>query len=176
MSAARGIAIAPAMRADLPTVLRLMRALAVYEKLEHVFVAREADLDDALFGPHPVAEAFLGSLDGAAVGYALVFTTFSTFAGRRCMWLEDLFVEPAVRGKGVGKALLVHLAALSAGRGYARLEWNVLDWNEPSIGFYKSLGAVPMDEWTTFRLAGDALASVARLSVPGAAGTTPASG
>jgi len=175
LSSARGIEIAPAMRADLPTVHRLMRALAVYEKLEHVFVASEADLDDALFGPHPVAEAFLGLLDGAAVGYALVFTTFSTFAGRRCMWLEDLFVEPAVRGKGVGKALLVHLAALSVERGYARLEWNVLDWNEPSIGFYKSLGAVPMDEWTTFRLVGDALAGVARLS-GGAAGTAPGSG
>jgi GNAT superfamily N-acetyltransferase len=138
-----------------------MRGLAVYERLEHAFVATESDLDDALFGPHPAAEALLGRLDGRAVGYALAFTVYSTFAGRRCLWLEDLFVEPAARGHGVGKALLVRLAQIAVERGCARLEWNVLDWNEPAIGFYQGLGAVPMDEWTTMRLAGEALARVA---------------
>jgi len=155
------VEIVPARREDLALVHRLMQGLAIYERLEHAFVASEADLADALFGERPVAEAFLGQLDGKAVGYALVFSTYSTFAGRRCLWLEDLFVEPAARGHGVGKALLVRLARLAVERGNARLEWNVLDWNEPAIGFYKSLGAVPMDEWTTMRLAGDALRHVA---------------
>jgi len=157
----RRVEIAPATAADVPLVHGLMHGLAVYEKLEPVFVATESDLADALFGPRPAVEAFLGWLDGRAVGYALVFTTYSTFAGKRCMWLEDLFVEPAARGHGVGKALLVRLAQVSVERGYARLEWNVLDWNAPAIGFYKSLGAVPMDEWTTMRLAGDSLRRVA---------------
>ncbi len=161
MSGPAAVEIVPATRADVAVVYGLMKGLAVYERLEHAFVASEADLADALFGPRPAAEAFLGRLDGRPVGYALVFTTFSTFAGKRCMWLEDLFVEPTARGSGVGKALLVRLAQVSVERGYARLEWNVLDWNEPAIGFYKSLGAVPMDEWTTFRLAGDALRKVA---------------
>jgi GNAT superfamily N-acetyltransferase len=161
LSTAATVEIVSASRADLGLVHRLMHGLAVYERLEHAFVASEADLGDALFGPHPVAEAFLGKLDGRAVGYALIFTTFSTFAGKRCMWLEDLFVEPEARGHGVGRALLVRLAQISVERGYARLEWNVLDWNEPAIGFYKSLGAVPMNEWTTFRLAGDSLRRVA---------------
>ncbi len=159
---------------DVPLVHRLMHALAVYEKLEPEFVATERDLADALFGPRPVVEAFLGRLDGRAVGYALVFTTYSTFEGKRCMWLEDLFVAPEARGHGVGKALLVHLAALTVARGGARLEWNVLDWNAPAIGFYKSLGAVPMDEWTTFRVHGEALtrlAATAALSGGGGAGT-----
>jgi GNAT superfamily N-acetyltransferase len=155
------VEIVPAGRADVALVHGLMQGLAVYEKLGHAFVAGEADLADALFGPHPVAEAFLGRLDGRPVGYALVFTTYSTFAGKRCMWLEDLFVEPAARGHGVGKALLVRLARLAVERDYARLEWNVLDWNEPAIGFYKSLGAAPMDEWTTMRLTGDSLRHVA---------------
>ena len=161
MSGPAAVEIVPATRADLAVVHGLMKGLAVYERLEHAFVASEADLADALFGPRPAAEAFVGLLHGRPVGYALVFTTFSTFAGKRCMWLEDLFVEPAARGAGVGKALLVRLAQVSVERGYARLEWNVLDWNEPAIGFYKSLGAEPMDEWTTFRLAGDALRKVA---------------
>jgi len=174
----RRVEIAPATAADVPLVHGLMHGLAVYEKLEPVFVATESDLADALFGPRPAVEAFLGRLDGRAVGYALVFTTYSTFAGKRCMWLEDLFVEPSARGFGVGKSLLVHLAALAVSRGCARLEWNVLDWNAPAIGFYKSLGAVPMDEWTTFRVAGEALtrlAADAALSGGGAAGTGSAS-
>ena len=172
MSGAARVEVVAATRDDVPTIHRLMHGLAVYERLVHAFVATESDLGDALFGPHPVAEAFLGKLDGRAVGYALVFTTYSTFVGKRCMWLEDLFVEPAARGHGLGKALLVRLAQIAVERGDARLEWNVLDWNEPAIGFYKSLGAGPMDEWTTFRVSGDALARLARTPVSegGAAG------
>ena len=166
MSPAPRVEIVPATRADLADVYRLMRGLAVYERLEHAFVATEADLERGLFGSPPAAEAFLGKLDGRAVGYALVFTAFSTFAGKPCLWLEDLFVDPAARGHGVGKALLVRLAQITVERGYARLEWNVLDWNEPAIGFYKSLGAVPMDEWTTMRLVGDALLRVAGVAAP----------
>ena len=156
-----GVRIAPATRADVPLVHELMRGLAVYEKLEHALVATAADVDDALFGPRPIAEALLGYLDDRPVGYALTFDTYSTFLGKRGTWLEDLFVLPAARGHGVGKALLVALAARCAERGHGRLEWNVLDWNEPAIGFYEALGAEPMDEWTTMRVSGDALARLA---------------
>ncbi len=152
-----GIRIAPATKADVPLVHELIRGLAVYEKLDHEFVATTDALEGALFGPRPAAEALIASLDGRPVGFALTFQTFSTFVGKSGTWLEDLFVLPEARGRGVGKALLVALAARCLERGQARLEWNVLDWNAPAIGFYKGLGAVTMDEWTTMRVTGEAL-------------------
>ena len=146
---------------DVPVIFELMRQLAIYEKLEHALVSTEADLHEALFGKSPVAEGILATLDGRPVGYALYFRTYSTFLGKPGMYLEDLFVLPDARGKGLGKALLARLAAITVERGYGRLEWSVLDWNEPAIGFYKSLGAVPMDEWTVYRMTGTALETLA---------------
>ena len=146
---------------DVPVIFELMRQLAIYEKLEHALVSTEADLTEALFGAHPVAETILALEGDKPVGYALFFRTYSTFLGKPGLYLEDLFVLPEARGKGAGKALLARLAAITVERGYGRLEWSVLDWNEPAIGFYKSLGAVPMDEWTVYRLSGDALGALA---------------
>ena len=148
--------------ADVPLLQGLIRQLAVYERLEHTLVATEADAAEALFGERPVAEALVALLDGKAVGYALFFPTYSTFLGRPGLYLEDLFVVPEARGHGAGKALLARLAQLALERRYGRLEWVVLDWNEPAIGFYKSLGALPMDEWTTYRITGDALEKLAQ--------------
>ena len=147
---------------DVALVHGLMRGLAVYEKLEHALVSTEADLAEALFGAHPACEAIVAEIDGTPVGFALYFRTYSTFVGKPGLYLEDLFVVPEARGKGAGKALLARLAAITIERGYARLEWAVLDWNEPAIGFYKSLGAGPMDEWTVYRLTGAALQALAR--------------
>lgn len=155
------VTIAPATRADVPTLCALMRGLAVYEKLEHVFVSTPAHLERALFGERPLAEALVGLLDGTPVGYALFYSTYGSFSGREGMWLEDLFVLPDARGAGVGGALLARLAAIAVERGCGALEWDVLDWNEPAIGFYRSLGAEPSGEWTTYRLAGDPLARLA---------------
>jgi GNAT superfamily N-acetyltransferase len=155
------VTIAPVTRADIPLVHGLMHGLAVYEKIEHEFVSSPADLERALFGERPMAEAIVGSLDGKPVGFALVYPTYSTFSGKPGLWLEDLFVLPEARGAGVGNALLARLAALAVERGCGSLQWEVLDWNEPAIGFYKSLGAEPLDEWTTFKVAGDALARLA---------------
>ena len=152
---------------DVPAIYELMRQLAVYEKLEKAFVSTESDLVEALFGAHPVAETILATDGGKPVGYALFFRTYSTFLGKPGLYLEDLFVVPAARGKGAGKALLARLAAITVERGYGRLEWAVLNWNEPAIGFYKSLGALPMDEWTVYRLTGDALAGLAATPVRG---------
>jgi len=146
---------------DVALVHGLMRGLAVYEKLEHALVSTEADLAEALFGAHPACEALVAEVDGEPVGFALYFRTYSTFVGKPGLYLEDLFVVPEARGKGAGKALLARLAAITVERGYARLEWAVLNWNEPAIGFYKSLGAVPMDEWTVYRMSGQALAALA---------------
>ena len=148
--------------ADVPRLHGLIRQLAIYEKLEHTMVSTEADVAEGLFGARPAAEALVASLDGAPVGFALFFTTYSTFLGRPGLYLEDLFVVPEARGAGAGKALLARLAQLTVERRYGRLEWVVLDWNEPAIGFYKSLGALPMDEWTTFRVTGEALAKLAQ--------------
>ena len=142
---------------DVALVHGLMRGLAVYEKLEHALVSTEADLAEALFGAHPACEALVAEVDGGPVGFALYYRTYSTFVGKPGLYLEDLFVVPEARGKGAGKALLARLAAITVERGYGRLEWSVLNWNEPAIGFYKSLGAVPMDEWTVYRLSGEAL-------------------
>jgi len=154
----------PAGPDDAPAIVALIRELAVYEKLEDQAIATPEDLLRHLFGDRPAAEVILAELDGEAVGYALFFPTFSTFRGQPGLYLEDIFVRPGHRGRGIGKALLTHLAGLALGRGCGRLEWSVLDWNEPSIGFYRSLGAVPMDEWTVYRLADSALAELANKS------------
>lgn len=153
--------IRPATIADVPLILDLIRGLAEYERLPHEVVATEAGLRASLFGPVPAAEVVIAEVEGTAAGFALFFHNYSTFLGRRGIWLEDLFVQPAFRGQGIGRALLGHLAEVAVARGCGRLEWSVLDWNASAIGFYRSLGAVPMDEWTTFRVAGDALTKLA---------------
>jgi GNAT superfamily N-acetyltransferase len=150
-----------AVPADVPLILRFIRELAAYERLEHEVVADEAGLATALFGPRPYAEVVLAEAGGEPAGFALFFHNFSTFVGRPGIYLEDLYVRPAMRGRGVGARLLAHLAALAVERGCGRLEWAVLDWNEPAIGFYRRLGARPMDEWTVFRLEGEALSCLA---------------
>lgn len=156
------ISIRPAIADDLPLIAELIRALADYEKLAHEVRFDEAVLAAKLFGPRPYAEVIIGEIDGAAQGFALFFHNFSTFEGKPGVYLEDLFVRPSARGSGLGKALLSRLAAIAVERDCARLEWSVLDWNEPSIGFYKALGARMMDEWTVMRVDGDALTSLAR--------------
>lgn len=155
------LAIRPAVPADLPLIAELIRALAEYEKLADEVRFDEAVLGEKLFGPRPYAEVLIGEIGGQAMGFALFFHNFSTFEGRPGIYLEDLFVRPEARGLGLGKALLAELARLAVARDCARLEWWVLDWNEPSIGFYKSLGARPMDEWTVMRVDGAALAALA---------------
>jgi GNAT superfamily N-acetyltransferase len=155
------VKIIPATEHDVPLVLSFIRKLAEYEKLSHQVVATEDLLREGLFGPRPVAEVVLAYLDSQPVGFALFFHNFSTFVGRPGIYLEDLFVEPAQRGRGVGKALLAHVANLAVARGCGRFEWAVLDWNTPAIDFYKSLGAVPLDDWTLFRLTGEALHRIA---------------
>ena len=156
------IRIRPALSQDLPQVLAFIRELAVYERLEDQVVATEADLVTALFGPRPYAEVAFACLDGTPVGFALFFHNFSTFLGKPGIYLEDLFVRPAARGLGVGKRLLAWLAHTTLERGCARLDWAVLDWNEPALGFYRSLGAVAQDDWTTLRLTDAALERLAR--------------
>ena len=153
--------IIPATERDVPLVFSFIRKLAEYERLLDEVVATEELLREGLFGPHPAAEVVLAYLDSQPVGFALYFHTFSTFVGRSGIYLEDLFVEPEHRGKGIGKALLVHLARLAMERGCGRLEWAVLNWNEPSIQFYRKLGAMAKDDWTVYRLTGDALQRLA---------------
>ena len=154
--------IRPAAPADVPAVARLIRALAEYERLAHEVVLDEGRLREHLFGPRPFCEALIAEDGGAAVGFALFFHNYSTFLARPGVYLEDLFVLPEYRGRGHGKALLAALAKLALERGCGRLEWAVLDWNEPAVGFYKSLGAVPMDEWTVYRVTGEALERLGR--------------
>jgi GNAT superfamily N-acetyltransferase len=149
--------IASATEHDLPLILSFIKKLAEYEKLAHIVVATEDPLRDALFGHRPAAEVILAYWDDEPVGFALFFHNFSTFLGRRGIYLEDLFVDPPHRGKGIGKALLIHLAKIAKQRNCGRFDWAVLDWNKPSIEFYKSLGAVSLDDWTLFRLTGEAL-------------------
>jgi GNAT superfamily N-acetyltransferase len=159
--------IAPATEHDVAVVLSFVERLAEYEKLSHEVVATEAALLHWLFGPRPMAEVLLAYWGDHPAGFALYFHNFSTFLARPGIYLEDLFVEPVHRGKGIGKALLVHLAAIATERGCGRLEWSVLDWNQPSIEFYKKLGAKPKDEWTIFRLTGEALHQLAAAATGG---------
>jgi len=151
------LTIREATRADVPLILTFIRELAEYEKLLHEVEATEADLAETLFGSTPRAEVVIAESEGSAAGFALFFHNYSTFAGRPGIYLEDLYVRPAARGKGVGRALLAHLADLALARGCARLEWAVLDWNRAAIAFYESLGARAMDEWTVYRLSGETL-------------------
>lgn len=153
--------IRPATVADVPLILDFIRELAEYERMSPDVVATEDGLRDALFGVQPAAEVILAEAGAEPVGFALYFHNFSTFAGRRGLYLEDLFVRPPWRGRGVGLALLRRLAAIATERGCCRLEWVVLDWNAPAIGFYERLGATPMSDWTVFRLQGDALRRLA---------------
>ncbi len=157
------IVISAATSKDVGIVLHFIRRLAQYEKLEHLVTATEESLREALFGERPGAEALIAYADGEPVGFAVFFHNFSTFLGKRGMWLEDIFVEPAARGRGVGKALLLALARIAHERGCGRFEWAALDWNTPAWEFYRALGAAPLEEWTMFRLTGPALERLARL-------------
>ena len=152
----------PATRDDVPVIADLIRGLARYEKLEDQVEMTEELLATALFGERPYAEVVLAEEDGLAVGFALFFHNFSTFLGRPGIYLEDLFVLPEFRGRGIGRTLLAHLARLAVERGCGRLEWAVLDWNRDAIGFYERLGARPLSEWTVYRLTGEALTDLAR--------------
>lgn len=153
--------IRPATSADIATILRFVRELADYERAADKVVATEPLLADALFGDQPAAYAVIAEIDGARVGLALYFFNFSTWTGWRGLYLEDLYVTPEARGRGVGGALLKHLAGIAVDRGCTRFEWAVLDWNEPAIKFYLSKGAEPMHEWRTYRVSGDALPRLA---------------
>lgn len=155
------LSIRPATRADLPLIAQFIRDLADYEKLADEVRFDEVVMGEKLFGARPYAEVIIGEIDGAPEGFALFFHNFSTFEGKPGVYLEDLFVRPAARGSGLGKALLSRLAAIAVERDCARLEWSVLDWNDPAIGFYKKLGARLMDEWTVMRVDGDALTGLA---------------
>ncbi len=157
------LVLRPATAADIPVILTFIRGLAAYERLLDQVEATEARLQATLFpaAGRPAAECVLAFLDGAPAGFALWFTNYSTFLAQPGLYLEDLFVQPELRGRGIGKALLLHLAGIAAGRGYGRMEWTVLDWNEPAIAFYESLGAVRQREWQICRLAGPALARYA---------------
>lgn len=153
--------IRTAVAGDLDAIERLIRALAEYERLSAEVVLDRETLRNHLFGPRPYAEVLIADEGGEAAGFALFFHNFSTFLGRPGIYLEDLFVEPTHRGKGYGKALLARLAELAVERQCGRLEWAVLDWNQPAIGFYESLGARPNSEWTVYRLTGPALTALA---------------
>ena len=155
------LSIRPAHAGEAALVLGFVRELAEYEKLSHEVDATEAMIDVALFGPQPRVFCDIAEWGGAPVGFALWFLNFSSFSGRNGIFLEDIFVRPAYRGLGIGKALLQHLAARCVAEGWTRLEWAVLDWNAPSIAFYKAQGATLMDEWTICRVSGDALARLA---------------
>lgn len=154
-------AIRNATEADIPLILQFIRDLAEYERLSHKVTADEAGLRATLFGNPRFAEVLIGEEDGAPAGFAIFFHSYSTFLARPGVYLEDLFVKPEARGRGYGKALLARLAAVAKERGCGRVEWAVLDWNEPSIQFYRSLGATSLDDWKIFRLTGEALDKLA---------------
>lgn len=154
------IQIRPAVAADASLILGFIQDLADYERLSHEVVATVQDLETHLFGEQPAAEVLIAEFEGEPAGFALFFANFSTFLGLPGIYLEDLFVRPDYRALGIGKTLLTHIAGLVVERGWDRLDWSVLDWNEPSINFYRNLGAVPMKDWVRFRLAGDALAAL----------------
>ena len=153
--------IRPAVAEDIPLVLAFIRELAEYERLSHMVTATEGQLRESLFGSDPGAEVLLGFAGDTPAGFAVYFHNFSTFLGVRGLWLEDLFVRPALRRRGYGRALLLHVARIARDRGCGRFEWAALDWNEPAIRFYKSLGAVMLDDWTIFRVTGPALGKLA---------------
>jgi GNAT superfamily N-acetyltransferase len=157
-----GIAVRPAQEDEVSVILQFIRDLAHYEHLDHECVATEESLRESLFGARPYAEVVFACLDGQPVGFALFFHNYSTFLGRPGIYLEDLYVRPEARGHGVGRRLLTWLAVTAVNRKCGRLEWSVLDWNEPSIAFYRKLGAVPMQEWTIFRVTGPALVQLAQ--------------
>ncbi|MEY3667193.1 MAG: hypothetical protein RL572_733 [Pseudomonadota bacterium] len=146
---------------DCTLIHSFIMELAVYEKLAHEVIATPELLAQTLFGPRPGAEVLIAEYEGRPVGYALFFQSFSTFLGRPGLYLEDVYVQPALRGRGIGKAIMTRLAALAVARDYARFEWSVLDWNAPSIAFYRAIGAIPMDGWTVQRLTGQALLDLA---------------
>jgi len=154
--------IAPATQHDVPLILSLICELAEYEKLAHEVCATEEQLRETLFGERSVAEVVIASLDAQPAGFAVFFPNYSTFLGRPGLYLEDLFVRPEARGFGLGRLLIEYLARLAVDRGWGRLEWRVLDWNQPSIDFYQKLGAEPLDDWTVFRVTGEALHKLAR--------------
>lgn len=156
------VTIRAAQSADVPTLVALIRDLAVYEHLEHECVLSAADLERHLFGPRPYAEALIAEQDGQAAGFALFFHNYSTFLGKPGVYLEDLFVRPAFRRLGIGRRLLQELAALALARDCGRFEWTVLDWNEPAIRFYESLGAELKREWIINRVTGEALRQLAQ--------------
>ena len=156
--------IRPATEQDVPIILDLIKQLADYERLAHRVVATEQRLRDTLFGERPAAEVLLASLEEETVGFAVFFTNYSTFLAKPGLYLEDLFVKPHARGKGIGKALLARLAKIAVERDCGRVDWSVLNWNEPSLRFYEALGAVPLSDWTTHRLTGEALIKLARNS------------
>jgi GNAT superfamily N-acetyltransferase len=155
------LTIRPATPDDVPLVLEFVKALAEYEKLSDRVTATAATLRESLFGPHPGAEVLLAFAGDTPAGFAVYFHNFSTFLGVKGLWLEDIFVKPAFRGHGYGKALLLHTARIAHERGCGRFEWAVLDWNTPAWDFYKSLGAVPLEDWTMFRVTGEALRRLA---------------
>ena len=154
--------IRPAQPHDAAAILRLIHELALFEREPDAVKNTEAELSSHLFGPEPRVHAHVVEQDGEVLGFALWFLTYSTWEGTHGIHLEDLYVKPDRRGSGAGRALLTELARIARDRGYARVEWSVLDWNEPAIGFYTRIGATPMDGWTTYRLAGRALESLAR--------------
>jgi GNAT superfamily N-acetyltransferase len=160
-SMAKLISTRPVSPADVPQILRFVRLLAEYEHEPEAVLATEEHIRAALFGAPPVAEALIAAVDGVDAGFALFFVNFSTWTGLPGLYLEDLFVLPEYRKRGLGRALLVHLAGIARERGYGRFEWAVLDWNEPAISFYRSLGARAMSEWTTFRLEGEGIGRLA---------------
>jgi GNAT superfamily N-acetyltransferase len=157
--------IRPATVEDVPLVLEFVKALAEYEKLSHRVTATEAVLRQSLFGAHPGGEVLLAFEGETPVGFAVFFPNFSTFLGVKGLWLEDLFVKPEHRGRGYGKALLLHVARIARERGCGRLEWAALDWNTPAWDFYRALGATPLEDWTMFRVTGDALERLAKMGL-----------
>jgi GNAT superfamily N-acetyltransferase len=151
------IRVRAASEADVSLIFAFIRELAEYERLSHEVVATEDSLREWLFGERPVAEVLIGESGGDAAGFALFFHSFSTFLGKPGIYLEDLYVRPEFRSRGIGRPLLIHLARLARQRGYGRLEWSVLDWNEPAIGFYRGIGASPVSGWTVYRVTGQEL-------------------
>jgi GNAT superfamily N-acetyltransferase len=161
MNPAAPFAIVPATRAQVPAIHGMVRELAVYEKLEHLVSGSAADLEAELFGPQPVIEALVALVDATPAGFALYFHNYSTFLARKGLYLEDVYVQPAYRRRGIGRALLIHLARIAVGRGCGRFEWSVLDWNQSAIQFYEGLGATVMPEWRMVRVTGEALRALA---------------